>query len=1051
MKARTKITRSIRAVSKVISVLLMIAIAVAAALIAYAWIMGYIGGTTTTTGKAIQIQSVAHPATQGSWLIIYVQNVGQSQVQLRQDASVYVNDVLHKITESPAGTQTYTGQLLPIQVGQTRELIIDYWYIPGTTLRIKVVTIEGTFMEFIIHGSETSEGSTPPGTQYTLTVDVVGSGSITKNPNKAKYNPGDSVQLIPSTNTGWQFDHWSGDLTGSANPGNIIIDSDKTVTATFIQKEYALDISITGSGTVTKSPDKATYHLGDQVQLTAAPAQSWFFAGWTGDVTSSNTQVTVTIDENPQVTATFTQTQYSLTVTVNPANGGSVDQNPLGPDYNLNDIVTLTAHPATGFTFAGWSGDLTGTANPAQITITKNNIVTANFERIPVTLTLNANPSYGGSISANQLGPYHYGDVVQLTAISNAGFSFSGWSGDLSGSANPSWITLNGNKAVTANFDQSEYALFVYIDGSGVVTKSPDKATYHLGDQVQLTAAAAQGWSFAGWTGDVTSSNTQVTVTIDENPTVTATFTQAQYSLTITANPPNGGSVDLSIPGPTYPYNTVITLTPRPATGFRFTGWEGDLTGSTSPDQITITRNMIVTADFERIPVTLTLNVNPAGKGSIIANPNSPYLYGDVVELTAAPVAGYSFSTWSGDLTGSTNPTSITLNGGKAVTANFVQKEYALDISITGSGTVTKSPDKATYHLGDQVQLTAAAAQGWSFAGWTGDVTSSNTQVTVTIDENPAVTATFTQAEYSLTVTINPSNGGSVGQNPSGPTYHYNDMVTLTPHPATGFTFSSWSGALTGTANPAQITITGNMIVTANFARIPVTLTLNVNPAGKGSINALPAGPYYYGDVVQLTAVPVAGYSFSSWSGALTGSTNPTTITLNGDKTVTANFNQNPTQVLFSTGFDGSPWAEGWNFWENPPWGRATDQYSSAPASAYCDRNNQGPFSSSPLNAQGATAIIVSFDFRIHGTDPSNFQLRYSGDPYSDYYRVHWTNLGVNLGGAPYPYDTWNHYTITITDTSAFTSTFRFQFLSQGMSTGDKIWVDNVQIVKVTG
>jgi uncharacterized repeat protein (TIGR02543 family) len=241
------------------------------------------------------------------------------------------------------------------------------------------------------------------------------------------------------------------------------------------------------------------------------------------------------------------------------------------------------------------------------------------------------------------------------------------------------------------------------------------------------------------------------------------------------------------------------------------------------------------------------------------------------------------------------------------------------------------------------------------------------------------------------------------------------------------------------------------MIVTANFARIPVTLTLNVNPAGKGSINALPAGPYYYGDVVQLTAVPVAGYSFSSWSGALTGSTNPTTITLNGDKTVTANFNQNPTQVLFSTGFDGSPWAEGWNFWENPPWGRATDQYSSAPASAYCDRNNQGPFSSSPLNAQGATAIIVSFDFRIHGTDPSNFQLRYSGDPYSDYYRVHWTNLGVNLGGAPYPYDTWNHYTITITDTSAFTSTFRFQFLSQGMSTGDKIWVDNVQIVKVTG
>jgi uncharacterized repeat protein (TIGR02543 family) len=1030
----------------------MIAIAVAAALIAYAWIMGYIGGTTKKSGQAIQIPSVANPAKGGSWLVIYVQNVGQGQVQLKQDASVYVNDILHKITESPSGTQLTTGQLLPIPVGETAELVIDYWYIPGTYLKIKVVTVEGTFMEIIIHGSTASEGSNPPGTQYTLTVDVVGSGSITKNPNKPKYNPSDSVQLIPSTSIGWIFDHWSGDLTGTANPGNIIMNSDKSVTATFTQKGYELIITKNGEGTIAKSPDQTTYHLNDQVTLTATPAQDWYFAGWTGDVTSRDPQVTLAIDANPEVTATFTQEQYSLTVTSNPPDGGFVDRNNPGP-YTLNNVVTLTAHPTAGYTFTGWSGDLTGTTNPAEITITGNMIVTANFAKISVTLTLTANPPSGGSITPNILGPYKYGDTVQLTAITNAGYSFSGWSQDLSGIANPAWITLDSDKEVTANFEQNEYTLKVNIDGSGSVTKVPDQTTYHFGDQVTLTATHAQGWNFAGWTGDITSPSTQITLTIDETPEVTATFTQALYSLTVSSNPPEGGSTDMNPPGPTYTYNTVVILTPRPATGFRFTHWSGDVEGSSSSAEITITRNMIVTAHFERIPVTLTLNVYPEGKGSVTPSPTAPYYLGATVQLTANPIVGYSFDRWSGDLTGSSNPATITLNDDKTVTANFIPKEYTLVILKIGEGTITKSPIQATYHLGDQVQLIATPAAGWLFAGWTGDVTSSSTQVTLTIDETPEVTATFTQEQYSLTVTSSPEDGGSVGKSPAGPTYTYGTVVTLTATANAGFHFTGWSGALTGTANPTQITITGNMIVTAHFERNTVTLTLNVNPTGTGSITPSPAGPYYYGDTVQLTANPIAGYLFDRWTGDLTGSTNPASITLNGDKSVTANFIQNPTQTLLSTGFDGSPWDEGFNFWGNPPWGRATDQYSSSPASVKAVSSNQGPFSSNPLNAQGATAIIVSFDFRIYRTDPTDFQIRYSGDPYSDYNRVHWTNLGVNLGDrSVYSEGTWHHYTITITDTSAFTSTFRFQFLSQSMyNSGEAIWVDNVQIVMQTG
>ncbi len=136
MRKITKIRRSVRAISPVISVLLMIAIAVVASLLAYAWVMGYIGGNTAKAGNAIQIQNESF--TQGGNLTIYVQNTGQGTVHLKQDGSVYVNDVLHQITQSPAGTSLTPGQLITITQGQTVQLVIDCQYHSGD--KIKVVT-----------------------------------------------------------------------------------------------------------------------------------------------------------------------------------------------------------------------------------------------------------------------------------------------------------------------------------------------------------------------------------------------------------------------------------------------------------------------------------------------------------------------------------------------------------------------------------------------------------------------------------------------------------------------------------------------------------------------------------------------------------------------------------------------------------------------------------------------------------------------------------------------------------------------------------------------
>jgi len=658
-------------------------------------------------------------------------------------------------------------------------------------------------------------------------------------------------------------------------------------TATFIQGQYTLTVDTVGSGSVTKSPDQATYASGTVVTLTAVPSAGWSFSAWSGDVSGSVNPTTITMNSNKAVTATFTQLQYTLTVSVSPVGGGSVSRNNTGP-YHYGDVVQLTASHATGWSFSSWSGALTGSVNPADLTITGNMAVTATFTQNAYTLIVTTSGS--GSVVLNNTGPYRYGDTVQLTANPTVGWSFDHWSGDLVGSVNPTTILMDGNKAVTATFIQVQYTLTVMTVGSGSVSLN-NTEPYHYGDVVQLTATPSAGWSFTGWSGDLTGSQNPTTIMIDGHKSVTATFTQNEYTLT-TANV-GSGSVIKTPDQATYHYGDLVQLTAVPALGWSFAGWSGDLSGSTNPETIIITSNMSITAHFSQNQYTLIVNIE--GSGSVDKVPDqATYDYGTLVTLTAIANAGWSFGSWSGDLSGSNNPATIVMNGNKAVTATFTQIEYSLTVyaSPNEGGFVTKSPDYAHYHYNDVVQLTAAASAGWSFTGWSTGFSGNPTSVTITTDT--VVTAYFTQNEYTLDVSI--VGSGSVSKSPDQPTYHLNDLVELTATADLGWSFSGWSGGLTG--NPTYVTITGSMEITATFTQNVYTLT--VTTIGSGTVDMNNSGPYYYGDIVELTASPEVGWYFSYWSGDLLGSANPSSILINGNMAVTATFTQDVYSITAS-------------------------------------------------------------------------------------------------------------------------------------------------------
>lgn len=441
------------------------------------------------------------------------------------------------------------------------------------------------------------------------------------------------------------------------------------------------------------------------------------------------------------ITATFSQQQYDLLVTVN--GQGTVSKQPDKAKYGFGEQVTLTAAPEFGWTFDGWGGALSGNQNPTTITITGNTSVSASFSQA---LVINRTVNGEGEIVLDPDKPaYLSGEVITATAAPDLGWSFAGWSGDLTGTQNPQTVTVTRDLSITATFTEERYSLTVNKIGNGTADWSPKQADYGYGDLVTFTAAADEGWYFDGWSGDLISENETESFTITGNTVVTATFSELQY-YSVTVTTAGQGTVTKSPDQDEYLTGTGVTLTATPADGWFFSGWSGDLTGSANPASITVDSDKVITATF--VQETYPLNVTVIGQGQVTKNPNkAEYAKGESVTLTAAPQIGWVFSNWSGDATGSTTSVTVTVDGPKNVTATFILGDtYELIVNTQGNGDVLVDPDKAEYLAGERVTLTAVPNPGYVFVGWTGDVSGITNPVKVTMDRDKEVTARFAQS-----------------------------------------------------------------------------------------------------------------------------------------------------------------------------------------------------------------------------------------------------------------------------------------------------------------
>jgi uncharacterized repeat protein (TIGR02543 family) len=159
-------------------------------------------------------------------------------------------------------------------------------------------------------------------------------------------------------------------------------------------------------------------------------------------------------------------------------------------------------------------------------------------------------------------------------------------------------------------------------------------------------------------------------------------------------------------------------------------------------------------------------------------------------------------------------------------------------------------------------------------------------------------------SQYNLT--ISSTEGGEIGALGQGTFACYEGTtVSLVAAPATGYRFVNWTGDVDTIANTnaasTTITMNGDYSVTANFELIPpVRYSLTVSSSAGGSVTTPGQGTFIYnaGAVVSLVAVPATGYLFVNWTGNVGTVANvsaaSTTATINGDGSITANFEPIP-------------------------------------------------------------------------------------------------------------------------------------------------------------
>jgi|GEM_PF-423573 len=493
-------------------------------------------------------------------------------------------------------------------------------------------------------------------------------------------------------------------------------------------------------------------------------------------------------------------------------------------------------------------------------------------------LDVSIEPEASGSLTLDPPGgTYAWDTEVTLTAVCGLGYAFDHWSGDLSGTTNPTTIIMDADKTVTANFSEVNYTLTMAVVGDGAADPAVGDHTYLEGTVVNITATPETGWYFVNWTGDVAHPYcAATTVTVDSDKTITANFSEmgaatiwvyhvtygdetTEWTVTVRGEETVGGE-DCYVTTTAFDVGAARYLNGTPFTLTGAVTWRNkDTLAQAKAEEYVDLFNMAIT--------TYLTTTSTTGDPGVPLSVGKTWSYDEYVELDppfAAPftntyevevvamedvtVPAGTFNCykieytliavdgvavvpvlektewWSAEVSGLVKVINYTgwdeVEVQELTSCTLVPAaNYTLTMAVTGNGTTDPAVGDHDYSEGTVVNIEATPETGWYFVNWTGDVADANdATTTVTMNADKVVTANFTNVTYTLTMAVDDPAHGSTTPAVGDHTYAEGSVVTITATAASGWAFDSWTGDV---ADPdsatTTVTMLSNVTVTANF------------------------------------------------------------------------------------------------------------------------------------------------------------------------------------------------------------------------------------------
>ena len=435
---------------------------------------------------------------------------------------------------------------------------------------------------------------------------------------------------------------------------------DVTVEESTIYYDINVNSNNTAWGTASGG---GTFEEGETVTIHATPASGYEFVKWTkgGMEVSTNADYTFTVTESATYTAVFGEpavTYYTVSTAVNPAGSGTVTG---GGTFASGTPITLVANPVEGWHFVKWQDN--NTDNPRDITVSANETYTATFEKNQYTITLNASPTEGGTVTGG--GTFIFGTNIQLMATAADGYEFVNWNDGVASRVR--FVTVVEDAEYTAYFmavGATTYTITA-LSNDPTLGEVTGGGTFPEGVNATLTATPIGSAVFQKW-DDGNTDNPRV-VTVNGDATYTAIFVMpTMYTITVESMNPEMGTV---MGGGTFAMGTEVTIQAFPKGGYYFDGWNDG--NHDNPRVVTVTGNATYKAKFsaqQSQTYTLTVMCN-ASEGAVTGN--GTYAAGTTVTVQAIPYDGYKFDHWNDGVT--ENPRTVTVNDNMTLVAFFAK------------------------------------------------------------------------------------------------------------------------------------------------------------------------------------------------------------------------------------------------------------------------------------------------------------------------------------------------------------------------------------------